>query len=112
MNELIEYIQTENLVEDVCSLIDSAQHLAYRSVDMVLVLRNWLLGKRISEEELKGESRATYGAEIVKGLSQVLTEKYGRGFSKRTLYKCQQFYKTFTEIVPTLSAQLDANRVS
>lgn len=105
MNELIEYKQTENLVDDICALIDSAQHLAYRSVDTVLVLRNWFLGKRISEEELKGESRATYGAEIVKELARVLTEKYGRGFSKRTLYKCQQFYKTFPEIVPSLSAQ-------
>jgi len=70
-----------------------------------LVLRNWLLGKRISEEELKGEDRAEYGLEVVKRLSDSLTEKYGKGFSKRTIYKFLQFYKAFPEIVPTVSAQ-------
>ena len=64
------------------------------------------MGKRISEEELKGEDRASYGMEIIKKLSAVLSERYGKGFSRRTLYKCQQFYKLFPEIVPTLSAQL------
>ena len=34
-----------------------------------MVLRNWLLGKRISEEELRGEDRAEYGLEVVKRLS-------------------------------------------
>lgn len=107
MNEIIQYRNTNNLIEDACTIIDDAQLTAYHSVNVVLVLRNWLLGKRISEEELKGEDRASYGMEIIKKLSAVLSERYGKGFSKRTLYKCQQFYKLFPEIVPTLSAQFN-----
>ena len=96
------------MIEDACTIIDGAQRAAYNSVSVTLVLRNWLLGKRISEEELQGDSRAEYGAEAVKNLSILLSEKYGKGFSLRTLYKCQQFYKAFPEIVPSLSAQSDS----
>ncbi len=67
--------------------------------------------KRIFEEELKGEDRAEYGLEVVKSLSDSLTKKYGKGFSKRTIYKFLQFYKTFPEIVPTVSAQSEGDGI-
>jgi len=44
---------------------------------------------RISEEILGGESRAEYGAEIVKKLSKFLTGRYGKGFTKSNLLKSQ-----------------------
>ena len=105
MNEIIQYRNTDDLVKDACSIIDDAQLAAYHSVNTVLTLRNWLLGKRIAEEELKGEHRADYGAETIKNLSDSLTEKYGKGFTKRTVYKFQQFYKYFPEIVRSVTAQ-------
>lgn len=37
-----------------------------------------MIGYRIAEEELAGENRAEYGANIIKKLSKVLTEKYGK----------------------------------
>ena len=111
MNEIIQYKKTNNLIEDVCSIINDAQKVAYYSVNVTLVLRNWLLGKRISEEELKGDNRAEYGAEVIKNLSKTLSGKYGKGFSVRTLYKCQQFFKAFPEIVPTVSAQSNQNQI-
>ncbi len=105
MNDLIEYTKTNDIMGDACNIIDSAQRVAIQSANISLVLRNWLLGKRISEEELNGKDRAEYGLEVVKKLSDALTKKYGKGFSRRTVYKFLQFYKTFPEIVPTVSAQ-------
>ena len=35
-------------------------------MNLTLVHRNWILGKRIAEEELNGDSRAEYGAEVIK----------------------------------------------
>lgn len=105
MNDLIEYTKTNDIMGDACNIIDSAQRVAIQSANISLVLRNWLLGKRISEEELNGKDRAEYGLEVVKKLSDSLTKKYGQGFSRRTVYKFLQFYKTFPEIVPTVSAQ-------
>ena len=106
MDNLIRYTNTNSIIDDVSNIIDSSQRVAIQSVNFSLVIRNWLLGKTISEEELKNENRAEYGMEVVKKLSAYLTEKYKKGFSKRTVYKFLQFYKTFPEIVPTLSAQL------
>ncbi len=105
MNDLIEYTKTNDIMGDACNIIDSAQRVAIQSANISLVLRNWLLGKRISEEELNGKDRAEYGLEVVKKLSDSLTKKYGQGFSRRTVYKFLQFYKTFPDIVPTVSAQ-------
>ena len=104
-NEMLTYKNTDNLVADVCGIIDDAQRIAYQSVNITLVIRNWLLGRRISEEELDGEDRAEYGAKIIKSLSTELSKKYGTGFSARSLYKYQQFFKCFPEIVPSVTAQ-------
>ena len=48
-----------------------------------MVQRNWLLGKRISDEELQGENRAEYGKEIIKRLSAYLTNLYGKIFTSK-----------------------------
>lgn len=112
MNQLIKYANTSDLADDAGCIIESAQRVAYQSVNITLVLRNWLLGKRISEEELSGSDRAEYGMEVIKKLSDVLVKKYGEGFSRRSLYKYQQFYKCFPEIVPTASAQSEENGIA
>ncbi len=109
MNDIIRYEKTSDCLQDVCGIIDSAQGVAFRSVNVVLVLRNWLLGKRIFEEEMKGADRAEYGMEIVKKLSESLSAKYGKGFTKRTVYKFLQFYKYFPEIVRSVTAQSEEN---
>ena len=67
-----------------------------------MVQRNWLLGKRIAEEELQGEDRAIYGKEVVKQLSLHLTNVYGKGFTQSNLYQFVQFYKFFPEIFHTV----------
>ena len=55
---IIKYQNTNNVLEDICSIIDSARNYAYQSVNIALVERNWFIGYRIAEEELKGENRA------------------------------------------------------
>ena len=105
MNEVMKYINSDSIADDACSIIDSARRVAYKSVNVTLVLRNWLLGRRICEEELYGSDRAEYGAEVIKNLSEFLTSCYGKGFNKRTVYKFQQFYKYFPDIVRSVTAQ-------
>ena len=74
-------------------------------MDQILVIRNWLLGKRIAEEGLTGSSKERYGAQIIVSLSKKLTAQYGGGFDKRTLYRCVQFYQMFPDIVATVRPQ-------
>ena len=66
---VVEYRQTDDIVGDARLIIESSQRWAHRSVNATLVYRNWYLGKRIADEELKGESRAEYGLETIKKLS-------------------------------------------
>ena len=72
---------------------------------MILSQRNWLIGYRIAEEELKGENRAEYGANVIKQLSKELTKLYGKGFTKTNLYNFYSFYKCFPEIFHSLSGK-------
>ena len=102
---VVKYQNTDNVLEDICSIIDSAKDFAYQSVNMALVERNWFIGYRIAEEELKGNDRADYGVEIIKKLSKELKEEYGKGFDARNLYYFLKFYKMFPEILNSASSK-------
>ena len=94
----LKYVKTGSVFEDACNIIETAQKVAYSAVDLTLVHRNWLLGKRIADEELNGESRAEYGAEVIKKLSKDLNAQYGKGYTKTNLYNFYSFYKMYPEI--------------
>ena len=104
-SELLHYSYTNDLITDAKVIIETAQRTAYRAVDSVLVLRNWMLGQRIAMEELKGENRAEYGTEAIKLLAKNLTESYGKGFTQRSLYNYVLFYKSFPQILHSLSTK-------
>ena len=109
MNNIIKYVNTDDYLEDVCTIIDSSQSYAYKSVNAILVIRNWYIGKRIAEEELKGSSRAEYGTELVDSLAKILTEKYGKGFTRRAIYQYISFYRKFPQIVYSQGTQFGAD---
>lgn len=94
----VGYIKTDDLVGDAEHIIDAAQRFVHGTVNVALVRRNWLLGRRIVEEDLGGEKRATYGASVIKELSKSLTKSRGRGFTPQNLYRFVQFYRTYPDI--------------
>lgn len=96
---------TQNVPQDVCNIIESSQRAAYKTVNAVLIQRNWLLGYRISSEELEGKERADYGDATIRNLSKKLTKKYGKGFEFSSLYKYVKFYKIFPGILDSLSTK-------
>ena len=102
---LIKYIKTDDILFDMRGIIETSQQQAYQAVNFALVQRNWLIGYRIAEEELKGENRAEYGMSIIKQLSKELSELYGKGFTKTNLYSFYSFYKTFPEIFHSASGK-------
>ena len=63
------FVKTDNILKDMCEIIESSQKTAYQAVNTTLIHRNWLLGYRIASEELEGEDRAKYGAEIFQTVS-------------------------------------------
>ena len=67
------YVKSDDIVRDMCGIIESSQKAAYQAVNSALVQRNWLIGYRIAEEEMQGDNRAEYGASIInKGSTAVV----------------------------------------
>ena len=93
------------LYSDTCIIIEEARNYAYRAVNIALTLRNWQLGERIARENLDGAERAEYGKKIITELSRDLTNKYGKGFDRISLYNYLKFYRCFPEIVGSVSQQ-------
>ena len=105
-NDGIEYFKSSDIVEDAKLIIDSAQRSAHQAVNTALVVRNWLLGRRIAEEELGEETRSElYGRKVVPMLAKELTKEYGKGYNRTSLYQYVQFYRMFPEIVHAASGQ-------
>jgi len=88
----------DSLLLDSRAIIEQARSAAYRSINVLLVQRNWLLGRRIFEETLGGEDRAEYGARVILELSDKLTDLYGEGFDRTNLYRYVEFAKTFSTL--------------
>lgn len=99
---ILSFKRSDDLLDDARHIIDGARMTAYSAINVMLVQRNWLLGKRISEEILAGDDRAKYGAEVIKRLSKQLSEEYGDGFTKTNLYSFTEFYRMFPEIFHSL----------
>ena len=99
---MIAYHETGDLFADTCEIVESAQSIAYAAVDIILVQRNWLLGKRIAIECLNENGKADYGKKTMKKLSAELKEKYGKGFDFSSLYKYVKFHQEFPQILDSL----------
>jgi predicted nuclease of restriction endonuclease-like (RecB) superfamily len=95
------------LVLELRELIDTARSRVAQTVNAELVMLHWHIGDRIRRDILK-EERANYGEQVIEAVSQVLTNEYGRGFSRKSLLHMVRFGETFPtlEIVSTLSRQL------
>ena len=94
-----------SFIEEVKKLIEDSRVKAIRSVDHIRVRMYWEIGKKIVEEERKGNLKIEYGKFLIKTLSIALTKEYGSGFSTRRLYLYCQFFRLYP-IVPALRAQL------
>ena len=94
-------IAAGDLKRDVSEIIESAKRRAMCNINVALVQRNFLIGKRIEEEILSSRSE-DYGKEIIKNLSALLTDKYGDGFDPTSLYRYLRFSKAFPDILASV----------
>ena len=99
-------IQTKKeqvFLSDLQSIVAIARRKGYEAVNQIIVICNWLIGRRIVEQEQQGKQRAEYGKHLIEIASQFLTEEFGKGFSPRTLRSYRQFYLMFGELIPHLA---------
>lgn len=94
-NIINNFVKTDDILKDMCGIIESSQKAAYQAVNTTLVQRNWLIGYRIASEEMKESGRAKYGTEIIKKLSKELTRDYGKGLTTVRFISTFDFIKHF-----------------
>ena len=99
--------QYQSLYADIKQLISEARSTVVKQVNQTLTVTYWQIGKRISIEILDS-NRAEYGKQVLRQLSQQLSDEFGKGFGYRNLLRMKLFYEYFPEQekVTTLSSQL------
>lgn len=81
------------IYSEISDLLDSARGAVARSVNTVMTLTYWDIGRRIFKYEQGGKIRAEYGKALITRLAADLTQSHGRGFSVRNLRSMRKFYR-------------------
>ena len=79
-------------IDEVKELLNSAKERVKATINVAMVYTYYEIGRRIINQEQKGENRAEYGKEILKQLSNVLTKEFGKGYSIDNLKLFRRFY--------------------
>jgi len=111
-------MKLENLVSLFEQTQSELQKRAARSVDIALVVRNWLFGWYIVEFEICGaERKDLYGKELIKRLSEELKKSGIKGMSQTNLKQFRLFYDNYKKIgqaVPdrSLDSKIDTSEIT
>jgi predicted nuclease of restriction endonuclease-like (RecB) superfamily len=82
-------------VSDLKAIVYTAKAKAYQAADLYNVASNWLVGRRIVEQEQHGKARAQYGKHVIEIAALALTEEFGKGYSQTQIINFRKFYLSF-----------------
>jgi len=101
----------KQFINDIKTIIYTAKQRAYQAADIYQVVSNWLVGRRIVEQEQHGQKRAKYGKHIIELASEALTAEFGKGYSVVNIKSFRKFYLTFNNLIigQTVPAQFDTS---
>lgn len=83
------------MIVEIKSLLENARKNVAQQVNTELLTTYWQIGRIIVEYEQKNEIRAEYGKQTLKELSKVLTDEFGKGFSRSNLQNMRAFFLTY-----------------
>ena len=89
----------DKLFDVVSKIIEDSRRQIVKAVNTAMVYTYYGVGQYIVEFEQQGNSRAQYGKEVLKRLSERLTEKYGDGWSYANLRSIRQFYMVYSKML-------------
>lgn len=94
----------------IVDLLQSARSRVLQTVNQTMVITYFEIGRMIVEEEQDGKERAEYGKQILKDLSKVLTQEFGKGFSVKNLERMRTFYQIYGKSSTLLSKSENTKR--
>ena len=84
------------LFHQVAELLQNARQQVLRTVNSTMTFTYFEIGRMIVEEEQNGKDRAEYGKQVLKGLSEQLTNEFGKGYGVRNLEFIRKFYLIYS----------------
>ena len=99
--------EMDHLFKDISKLVAEARKRISIAVNSEATILNYKVGQYIHEFILKSK-RAPYSKEIISNLSDMLTQKFGSGWSEKHLFHCLRAAETFSfeQIVSAVQRQL------
>lgn len=90
-----ELVKANELYEQVSRLIERSREQVRAAVNISMVYTYFEIGRMIVEVEQGGNQRAEYGKAVLKGLSERLTDRFGRGYSEDNLTNMRRFFLVY-----------------
>ena len=106
MNNEISINNTDDLINNIKHVIETARNSITIKINNELLMAYWEIGKEIVEFEQKGEDRAKYGKQLIKNISKELTKELGKGFSVSNIQFMRRLYIKYQK-QQTLSVKLN-----
>ena len=91
---------------EIRNLIETARSHVSVTANLAMVNLYWNIGRIITQDIQKNETRAEYGERLVERLGSVLSRDYGNGFSARNLWDMKRFCGEF-QILQPVAAELE-----
>ncbi|MDD3142075.1 MAG: PDDEXK nuclease domain-containing protein [Lachnospiraceae bacterium] len=98
------------LIEEITKTVSEAKEDLASKVNKVITETYWTIGKYIVEYEQAGEIKAKYGTGMLTSLSQQLTLRLGKGYSRPNLNNMRKFYLCY-ENCQTVSDKLSWSHI-
>ncbi len=109
--EITKIKETDRLAEQIAGLIEQAKQHIIAQVNSTMTCTYYEIGRMIVEQEQKGQKRAEYGKKLLSELAKQLTERFGKGFSRRNLSNMRQFYLVYSPSILTEAGKRESKQL-
>lgn len=107
-----ENLDFNGLVSAIQQTHEALSNQATKAVNRCLTLRNWMIGRYISDYELQGADRAGYGDRLLETLADKLKKTGLKRLDARELRRFRQFYIYYPQIRESVTPVLNMLPIS
>lgn len=96
MDELVKSSGFEKMISDIEALVNASKNELATSINKMMTVTYWSIGKYIVEFEQDGKAKAEYGKNLLSTISKELTLRLGKGYSRPNLNNMRKFYLKYS----------------
>lgn len=95
MEELAKNSDFEKMILGIETLVNKSKTELMTSINKVMTVTYWNIGRYIVEFEQDGNAKAKYGKGLLSTISKELTLRLGKGYSRPNLNSMRKFYLAY-----------------